>query len=150
MRRLAVFATLFLACCASSNNAKSPVPQPDVRIVQLNGVPLAARHVSGAVSVQYGVRVRNNALQPITLKQITALSLGEGAYTLPSTSRPFNVTIAPGQLGDVQFFAPATANDTIAGANGPVTLRLTLQFDSAVGAFQSIVVQQVHEDALSQ
>jgi hypothetical protein len=148
VRRLAVpiAAVLLLASCASSTNAKSPVPQPDIRIVQLSGVPLAARHVKGSVSVQYGVSIRNNAQQPITLKQITALSLGEGAYTLPSTSRPFDVTIAPAQLRDVQFFAPAVANDTISGTNGPVTLRLTLQFDSPLGAFQTIAVKQVQAE----
>ena len=44
----------------------------------------------------------------------------------------------------VEFWAPASIDDpTILGANGPVTIRLTLYYETAAGTFQSIVVQQV-------
>lgn len=145
--------TLTAAGCASSHSdsglgaAKVKIADPEVLIRQISTVPSAARHVEGGVPVRYVVRVENHAGDPITLKRIDAISIGEGAYRLPNVSRPFNKKIEPEHYETVDFWAPAFIDDaTVVGANGPVTLRITTYFDSPVGQFQNVVVQQVHED----
>jgi hypothetical protein len=68
-----------------------------------------------------------------------------GAYAVESTGRPFDTKILPEEFQVVEMWVPANISSaTIMGANGPVTLRATLQFDSPVGQFQEIVVQQVN------
>jgi hypothetical protein len=147
MRKAVVFSLLLLVIVACrSGHTKAPVPLPEVTIVQTAGVATAARDVTGPIPVRYAVRVRNKATVPITLKTIQAQSIGAGAYTLVSTSRPFNTTIAPDSYQDVEFWASAIVErQTITGANGPVTLRLILYFDSPLGSFQDVVVQQVND-----
>jgi hypothetical protein len=146
-KSLIAAAVLVLAACASSNNsgAKAPVPLPEVTIVQTGGVANAARNMTGPIPVKYAVRVANKASEPITLKRIALSTVGAGAYTLANASRPFNVSIAPDSHEDVEIQANAVVeNSTILGANGPVTMRLILYFDSAKGQFQDIVVQEVN------
>ncbi|HKR66280.1 MAG TPA: hypothetical protein VJZ00_21305 [Thermoanaerobaculia bacterium] len=145
MKNVVAVSFLFLAACAH-HGAKAPVTLPEVTVVQTSGVSIAARDVTGPIPVRYAVRVRNQADQPITLKRIQAQSIGAGAYTLPSTSRPFNAVIEPAGQQDVQFWASAVVEyNTITGANGPVTLRLILNFDSPLGSFQDVVVQEVND-----
>jgi hypothetical protein len=144
--------TLTAAGCASSRSdsglgaAQVKLAEPEITIRQLSTVPSAARHVEGGVPVRYAVRVENRAGEPITLKRVVAVSVGEGAYRVQASS-PFNKKIEPEHYETVDFWAPAYVdNATITGANGPVTLRVTTYFDSPVGQFQHVVVQQVHED----
>jgi hypothetical protein len=148
MRKAAVVSLLLVAAgsTACAHRATAPMALPEVTIVQTSGVGLAARHVTGPIAVRYAVRIRNVAAQPITLKRIQAQSVGAGAYTLASTSKPFNVTIAPESHQDVELWASAFIEDaTITGANGPVTLRLILYLDSPLGPFENVVVQQVND-----
>jgi hypothetical protein len=152
MRKVfAVLAVLLTAACASMKsdsglgNAKVDVARPDIRIMQLSSVPAAARHVEGNLPVHYKMRVSNRSAEPITLKQVSVQSMGYGAYIVDTTSRPFKTRIEPDQFQEVEFWVPARVDEaSIVGANGPVTLRATLQFDSPVGQFQQIVVQQVN------
>jgi hypothetical protein len=100
--------------------------------------------MTGGLSVHYRVDVENRAKTPITIKRIDVVSLGSGAYNLRSTSAPFNERLNPGESRPVEFWAAASIDDpTILGANGPVTLRLTLYYDTPAGTQQTIVVQQV-------
>jgi hypothetical protein len=152
MRKFAVVAVLFLsAACASMKsdsglgNAKVDIIKPEIRITQLSSVPAAARHVEGNLPIQYRLRVSNRSVEPITLKQVSVQSMGYGAYIVDLASRPFKTRIEPDQFQEVEFWVPARIDDaSIIGANGPVTLRATVQFDSPVGQFQQIVVQQVN------
>ncbi|MFZ2491293.1 MAG: hypothetical protein WA208_07395 [Thermoanaerobaculia bacterium] len=151
--RLAVAAiVLFLAACTSMKSesglgaAKNDVVQPDVLVVQLSRIPNAARHVTGAIPIQFGVRVTNRADHPILLTRVSVASMGDGAYNLTQSAHPFKLWINPSEEGEVRFWAPASIESaSIVGANGPVTVRATLTFDSNVGQFEKIVVQQVNE-----
>jgi hypothetical protein len=146
MRNVLGLCVLFLTACAS-RGAKVPVALPEVTIVQTGGVANAARNITGPIPVRYAVRVENRAKEPITLKNIQLLSLGDGAYKIGTVSRPFNVAIAPDTYEDVEIWANAVVEvSTITGANGPVTLRVILQFDSPLGPFQDVVVQQVNDN----
>ena len=150
-KSLVIFAVVLLAGCSSMQSdsglgaAKVALTKPDILLTQISTIPAAARHVEGGLPVQYRLQVGNRSAEKITLKRVTLVSMGVGAYDVPSTSRPFSTEIQPDQAQIVEFWVPANvSNATIIGANGPVTLRATLQFDSAVGQFQETVVQQVN------
>ena len=66
-----------------------------------------------------------------------------GAYSVEQTSRPFSLTVKPDAFETADFWVPAVADSTILGANGPVTMRVIAHFDSPVGQFDEIVIQQV-------
>ena len=148
----AVALIVTMAGCASSKsesglgNAKVKLIEPEIAFTQTNYLPPVAKDMAGAIPVHYAVRVANKSGEPITLTRIDVQSLGIGAYTLASQSRPFKTKIAPDHFEVVDFWVPAYIGDvTVYGANGPVTLRAVAHFDSPVGQFDSIVVQQVHE-----
>ena len=145
MRSLFAIA-LFIGCASAAPQQKSaPLNEPEIHVSQLSNISDAARHITGGISVQYRVDVANRAKEAITIKRIDIVSLGSGAYTLRPTSNPFDARLNPGEATALQFWAPAVIDDpTIIGANGPVTLRLTVQYDTPAGTTQSIVVQQVH------
>lgn len=151
-RLVALVALIVIAsACASSRsdsglgNAKVRLVEPDLEIVQLSGVPPAARHVEGSLPVQYRLRVANRSAENITLKQITVQSMGYGAYNVNATSRPFDQEVSPDGYEDVEFWVPASIDSaSMMGANGPVTLRIQAHFDSPVGQFEKIVVKQVN------
>lgn len=142
-----VVLVLAVACSTgsgtSSNAAK--IAMPEIQLVQTSGVPIAARHTDGGISIQYAMRVENRAAEPIKLQRVTVQSVSEGAYYVSPTSRPFDVAIEPEQKEDVQFWVAATPGGSIVGANGPVTMRVTLQFDSPSGKFQQIVMRTVND-----
>ena len=144
-------AVLLLAGCASMQSdsgkgaAQVDIAKPEIQIQQLSTVPVAARHIEGGLPVQYTLKILNHIGEPITLKQVNVVSMGYGAYDVPSTSRPFHAIFQPEQVSAVDFWVPANiSNASLVGANGPVTLRVTAYFDSPVGQFQQIVVQQVN------
>jgi len=142
-----LFACL-LAGCAAAPQQKTAAPltaEPEIQISQISSLAEAATHISGSISVHYQVDIANHANVPITIKRIDVISIGEGAYTLRPSSYPFDAALNPGQTTAVQFWAPAVIVDpTIIGANGPVSLRVTTQYDTPSGRAQSIVIQQVH------
>jgi hypothetical protein len=125
--------------------SSAPLTEPEIHISQISNLAEAAAHVSGNISVQYQVDIANHGNVTITIKRIDVISLGEGAYTLRPSSFPFDAALSPGQATAVQFWAPAViADPTIIGANGPVSLRVTTQYETPSGRAQSVVVQQVH------
>lgn len=143
---------LIAAGCSSGSaanqpNAKKKVARPEILLVQTSGVPIAARHSDGMLSVHYAMRVENRADETIKLRNVTVQSITEGAYSVEPSSRPFNLAIEPKQKGQVEFWAVARPSGTLIGANGPVTIRVTCQFDSANGKFQHITMQHVNTRA---
>ena len=141
-----VIALLLIGCAsAAPRNPTAPSIEPEIHISQLSSISEAARHISGGISVQFRVDIGNHANVPITIKRIEVISLGAGAYTLRPTSYPFDARLNAGETTALQFWVPANIDDpTIIGANGPVSVRLTLQYETPAGITQSIVVQQVH------
>lgn len=137
-------ALLLLSTCAT-NNSKVNLIAPEFRIMQITNVGEAARHMTGGVSVGFHAEILNRSSETLTLRRIQLESMGEGAYDLPSTTRPFDVPVPPDQVAAVEMWVPANIqNTTILGANGPVTIRAKVEFDSVEGMFQKIYVQQVN------
>ena len=138
---------LFLIGCSSAapDSKKAPVDEPEILISQISDIAEAARHITGPIQVQYRVDIGNRSKDPITIKRIDVVSIGAGAYNLRPTSVPFDARLNPGESQALQFWGSASIDDpTIIGANGPVTLRVTVQYTTPAGGRQSIVVQQVH------
>lgn len=146
-----VVLVIVAACSSSSGFSDSPssakIAKPEILLVQTSSVPIAARHSDGMLSIHYALRVENRAAEAITLRQVTVQSVSEGAYYVNPTSKPYNLAIEPKQKEEVEFWVAAQPAGSIVGANGPVTLRVTCQFDSPSGKFQHIVMQRVNERA---
>lgn len=141
-------ALLLLGCASAApqqHKTTAPLNEPEIHIAQLSNVADAARHMTGPISVQYQVHIGNPANVPITIKRIDVISIGTGAYAVRPTSNPFNQPLQPGHAVALTFWVPAFIEDaTIAGANGPVTLRVSVQYDTPDGTMQAVAVQQVH------
>ncbi|HYC58813.1 MAG TPA: hypothetical protein VEK79_04530 [Thermoanaerobaculia bacterium] len=140
-----------VAGCASSapsaETASAPsATAPEILIVQTSSMPAAARFVEGALPVQYALRIENRAADPIKLRQVTLQSVSQGAYYLSPTTRPYDLTIGPSQREEVRVQATAQAGQSLVGNNGPVTLRVTCNFEGADGKkFQQVVMRRVNE-----
>jgi hypothetical protein len=138
--RTLLIALLFAACATR----KAPTgPRPEVVISQISGVPLAARYISGGMSVRYRVAVRNTTKEPITLQRVSIESVGMGAYVVSHVAVFDPIAIAPAQSREVVFWAATQRSENVTGANGPVTLRVVASFDSASGRFEDVTVQNV-------
>jgi hypothetical protein len=143
MRNLLMMTALLFAVSCASSDATSAI-EPEVSLVQLSRVAEGMRSDTGPVSVHYGVEVRNPTDAPIHLDRVSVQSIGGGAYDLPAHSQAFDVTIASKETKSVDFWAPAfVANPAASGANGPVTIRATLELDAAGKKFQKISMQNV-------
>jgi hypothetical protein len=138
---------LTLVACASGNTTAEDNSRVDVEIAQISDVPPAARFEQGPISLQFALRATNNDAAPVTLKRVTIASQSEGAYHVGPYSTPFNVTIATGERQEVTFFAPGQTGQSLVGANGPVTLRVTTEFDSPTGKFQQVMTRVVNPNA---
>ena len=143
-RHCAALLLLLAACSAQQLGRKSPVTEPEIVIEQLSNVAPAARGISGPISLHYRVRVRNVANEAVTLKRVDLATVGYGSYNVGPFSRSFDVGIKPGGESDVELWAPGTITDpSVTGANGFVTLRAVLLFDSQSGQLQTVVTQNV-------
>ena len=155
MRKLLALSLILAGACASSSRTKTSAKhhtdplRPQIQIAQTSGLAIAARHMEGAFSVRYAVRVTNPSANQITLRRVTVQSLTEGAYVVGPFSMPFDLAVAATQHQDVQFWAPAqTSPYSVVGANGPVMLRVVCEFDSkADGRFQQVVTRVVNARA---
>jgi hypothetical protein len=146
--------SLFFVACASSSDPDSDgsidasrvsLSKPTIEIAQLSTVGAAAeKKLTGALPVQYAIRVTNNSDTPIKLTRLNLQTLGSGAYEIRNASQPFSVTIEPNQSQDVKMWASAyIPYSSVAGANGYVSLRATFFFESTKGKFQEIFVENV-------
>ena len=148
MRKVLVAALVLIvsAACSStgSNRGGGPAIKPEIEIVQTSAVPLVARHEQGAMGVRFAVGVANRSEETITLKRVRVASLNEGAYHV-NHSMAYDIAIGPAQTQQVDFWAPAQTGMSLVGSSGPVTVRLTCEFDSPSGRFQQMLTQVVSE-----
>ena len=148
----AALAAMLLAGCSTMQSdsgkgaAEVNLAEPDVQLTQISGVPSAARFVSGGISVKYRVVVANRSGEPITLKRIDLQSMGYGGYDLRPTSISTKLLVQPDHYESTEFWTAANIDDpSMNGANGPVSVRAVAHFDSPVGQFQTVTVQQVND-----
>jgi hypothetical protein len=144
MRTALLWTALLLVFGCATDGASSGGPEPEVAIIQVSRVAEGTQYDTGPISTQYAVEVKNTLAAPVQLRRVSVQSIGGGSYTLPAHSQGFDETIEPGATKRVTFWAPAyVAMQTVAGANGPVTVRGTIEFESEGKKFQKIVVQNI-------
>ena len=128
------------------DNIPVGIATPEIQIQQLNNLPNFYNQMTGPVSVNFRVAIHNIAPEAITLYQLRLESLGAGGgFSLQPTERPFNKIIQPDGISTVEMWAPANADDTVLGPNGPVTLRTIAFFHSRLGSSQKIYVTQLND-----
>jgi hypothetical protein len=150
-KAIATFVVIAAVTGCSSTSSSEPkakkvaLAKPGIQFVQTSDIPVAARYADGGLTIQYAMRVENKAAEPITLKRVTVQTVSEGAYHVSPTSKPYNLLIAAAQNEEVEFWVSAVPGLSLVGLNGPVTLRVTTEFDSSQGTFQHIVMRRVNE-----
>jgi hypothetical protein len=147
-RVLFAVAALVLAssCSSVDNRVKAHLIPPELAIRQINAVQSVSRSINGPLPINFQVDIANRSNEPIQLERIEVQSMGAGAYTINTTTRPFqNVTIAPDKVEQVEFWVPAVVEDSITGANGPVTLRVIAYFGTELGKFREVYVRTVND-----
>jgi len=143
MRTVLMLTSLLVVLGCATNDA-APGAEPEVTFIQLSRVAEGTQFDTGPISVQYAVEVKNTMTAAVQLRRVAVQSIGGGAYTVGPYSQGFNETIGPGETRRVSFWAPARVTmPTVGGANGPVTLRGTLDLESAGKTFQKVVVQNI-------
>jgi len=135
-----------LAGCSSIDNAKVDLIPPEIALRQLGGPGLAGSQVTGPLSVNLQLTVRNPSQETITLKRVDFSTIGQGAYIVPGASRPFNKEIPADQTIELQTWVPAESQGSIIGNNGPVTMRVTAFFGSDVGQFRKVYTINLNTD----
>lgn len=142
--RIAIALSLAFAVGCATSTAPRAHEEPELQLVQMSTVADVARNVSTGIPVQYNLTVHNTTKDPLVIKRIELQSQGYGAYTLSPFSRAYDQTVDAGASAVFDLWATAAVNSTISGANGPVTVRTIVQFESPEGRFQTVSVQQVH------
>ena len=127
---------MFLAC----TSAAPAVTPPEIDFVQLSG-PAEQNYAQGDIEIQYGLRIRNEAATPITLRTIQVQSVGlGGSYRLRPNTYYFERAVQPQQSEDVTFWAKAISQGDAAAndISAPITVRVTAIFDSPAGSFRRV------------
>jgi hypothetical protein len=142
--------SLSLSCASWSDHSTVQLLAPELSIEQIGRTTYSGRDARqrpnvGAAPVNLRVLIQNRSAEPITLTRLQLESVTQGAYTVNESNNPFNVAIAPEQIGEVAFWVPTVVEDTIAGAQGPVTLRVVAYFDSPTGQFRKIFIRTVND-----
>jgi hypothetical protein len=133
-------------CASSSGPNTAGIPDPVIDLTQLSRVGAVARDLTGPLSVQFEITVKNVAAEPIVLKRVELQTVGQATYTIQPTSNPYDITIQPGGTEHVTMWAPGFVERmTVSGANGPATIRVTAVFESAAGKeFRTVAVRTVN------
>jgi hypothetical protein len=140
---LAALTCLTLLGCASGKKVK--ILEPELQFVQITG-PADTMYQTGAIEVQYGMRIANRSSEAITLKRVQIETIGSGGpYAVPRELYFVTRTFAPGEFADVTFWAHAvaTGNRYSIDAQAPVTVRGIAYFESPAGAFRKVFVESL-------
>lgn len=144
MKRAAIALLLLLGGCASSN-VDDP-NRPDVEFIQVYGPSdLTPARGANTMQIEYAVRIGNRSADDITLRRISVMSVGEGAYQLRPEEQTYSATIPPDTLVTVKLTARGyyVSNSVGDVSKEPVTVRAILFFDSPRGSFRRIVNQNL-------
>jgi LEA14-like dessication related protein len=150
MRTVVAVSVLFIAAaCATGNQVSlsaAHIPKPDITIIgrtDLTNVPT----VASAVEAHFELRIANQADIPITLRRVDLESLGGGGIAIQSKNRLYDTVIQPHSVQSVDVMTTAFINDPSSySGRSPVQIRMTALFDSAQGALQKVVQQQIRAE----
>ena len=143
---LPLLAIAAVAACSSIDNAPVELIPPEIGLRQLGGPGLAGSQVTGPISINVRLTVRNPSAETLTLKRVDFATVGQGSYYVSGASRPFGKSIGPDQTIELDTWLPADSEGSIIGNNGPVTMRVTAFFDSEVGQFRKVYTINMNTD----
>lgn len=147
MIRFATILVTTLLCLGCASGQRPPeLLQPQVEIRQVGGADGSGvtRNYVGGMPVRLQIAVMNPSLETIEVEMIEIASVGMGGFNVPVTKRPFDRRIPPEGFEILDFWTAAYAEDTVAGTGGPVTLRLTVFFESEFGKFREVYTQNIN------
>ncbi|HEX7151943.1 MAG TPA: hypothetical protein VF618_10680 [Thermoanaerobaculia bacterium] len=139
--RLATYAFLCALVLGCASRPQVDIVRPQMALVQLVG-PGDFGYPGGSVDIHYGLQVKNQAIEPITLRSLTIESVGDsGAYRITRSEHRFAQTIEQNQVKQVEFWARAQAAGGRLEGTEPARVRVVAHFESAAGAFTQILTQ---------
>lgn len=143
---VALAAVVFAAACAS--NASGKLIPPELAVARVGGQSsTVTQNVAGGLPVEIRASLFNPSSETIVLRRLTVVSLGEGGVTIPSTSRPFDVTISANETRTVDFWVPGYVTELAAagaiGSNSPITVRISAMFNTPFGSMQKTYIEQI-------
>lgn len=149
MRAITVAASLVSLALATgcSSAASSKLLAPELAVARVGGQSSTMQNVAGGLPVEIRASLFNPSAETIVLRRLTVVSLAEGGVTIPSTSRPFDVTIPSNQTRTVDFWVPGYVSNLSAsgmiGSNAPITVRINAVFNTPFGSMQKTYVEQI-------
>jgi hypothetical protein len=141
--RIAVIAmaVLSLAVVASAGD-KEKAGLVEVAVVQTGGLP-SMTNPGVPVTVSYEIYVQNNTPETITLTRVNLQSVSPvTAYQLRNESRPYELEIASGEQGVVEYRAIAQARGGMAGSKTPVNIRGVAYFEGFSKPFTHVITDK--------
>ncbi len=148
MKSLLATALTCLTLLGCTTGRKATLLEPELALVQITG-PVDTMYQSGAIEVQYGLRITNRSAEAISLGRVQIETIGDGGpYSVPRELYFVKRTFAPGETGEVVFWvhAVATASRYAIDAQAPVTVRGSAYFDSPSGAFRKVFIQNLGQN----
>jgi len=148
MKRTWIYLPLmvFVVSCQSGSGSIPPelIP-PEVSLRQIGGIQEgAAQHVRGAMPVNLQAVIISRSSEPLSVERIEVVSRGQGAYSVPRTSRPFSRTLNQDRAEAFEFWVSTNTENTILGVGGPVTLQMTVYYLSPYGKFREVYTRDIN------
>jgi hypothetical protein len=142
--RATIFAVILLTACSSATPDDANAPNVSLHITQEDSAPNAYLY-GGAVNVRYSLSVANRTKDPVTLTRIEIRTVSSGAYTIPPTSTPINIDLAPGQEKTIPLSLWANARGGNLSAHESVTLRATAYLTGPSGPFVRLFTEYLND-----
>ena len=141
-----LLSVVLLAAGCVSTQRPPELARPEVEVRQSGGASDVGvtRNLTGGMPVKLQIAVMNPSAEPIEVELIEIASVGMGAFTIPVTKRPINKTVDADSFEVIDFWTAAYAEGTIAGTGGPVSVRLTVFFNSKLGKFREVYNQNIN------
>lgn len=140
-------ALVSLVLTSACSSAAARLLAPELAIARVGGQTSTTQNVAGGLPVEIRASVSNPSGETIVLRRLTVMSLAEGGVTIPSTSRPFDVTIPSTETRTVDFWVPGYVSELAAagsvGSNAPITVRISALFDTPFGSMQKTYIEQI-------
>ena len=136
MRRLTLFALVFILGCGSSGGTRPKnIPKPDVTAELTHDVFFGSGSTAPA-SIE--VQARNRAGVPIELRRVEVSSPGMLEWGIVPMARDFREVIGPGKTKSVTVFA--TAETTVRRPTEPLTIRAIIDFEANNVRWREVVI----------
>lgn len=136
VRGLALLVVLLGGCASSAAERPSGIAAPDLRIGRGSGPSASSgnRMIDGGLSILLKGEVLNRSDVDLVLDRLDVRSVGYGGVFVPNTIIPLDLQVPSRETVPFErWIATQVQQQTIAGAGGPVTLRVAAWFSTDDG-----------------